>query len=121
MLARRSRVITVQNVIIAVIGAIIGLVLAASGVFTAIARRHRRRGVPLHPRDPGAAQQRPLAPLRRRVLEQEGFQTAGSGSGTPAADEGRSFGQAARRRDELSHPEHGRRPIGRRFARVSKG
>lgn len=36
MLARRSRTVTVQNVIIAVIGAIIGLVLAASGVFTAI-------------------------------------------------------------------------------------
>ncbi|MFU8828043.1 MAG: heavy metal translocating P-type ATPase [Phycisphaerales bacterium] len=36
MLARRSRVITVQNVVIAVIGAIVGLVLAASGVFTAI-------------------------------------------------------------------------------------
>ncbi|MFG0293029.1 MAG: heavy metal translocating P-type ATPase [Phycisphaerales bacterium JB050] len=36
MLARRSRVITVQNVIIAVVSAIVGLVLAASGVFTAI-------------------------------------------------------------------------------------
>ncbi len=36
MLARRARVITVQNVVIAVVSAIVGLVLAASGVFTAI-------------------------------------------------------------------------------------
>ena len=89
MLARRARVITVQNVIIAVIGATFGLVLAASGVFTAL-----KLGVV------GAAvfhfipeilvllNSARLLRFGEEFSEQEGFQaqTGGSSSGTAAPE-----------------------------------
>ncbi len=89
MLARRSRVITVQNVIIAVIGAIIGLVLAASGVFTAIKLGVIGAAV-FHfiPEILVLLNSARLLRFGEEFSEQEGFQTAGSGSagsGTPAA------------------------------------
>lgn len=86
MLARRSRTITVQNVIIAVIGAIIGLVLAASGVFTAIKLGVIGAAV-FHfiPEILVLLNSARLLRFGEEFSEQEGFQTASAGSGASAS------------------------------------
>lgn len=86
MLARRSRTITVQNVIIAVIGAIIGLVLAASGVFTAIKLGVIGAAV-FHfiPEILVLLNSARLLRFGEEFSEQEGFQGSGAGSAPSAA------------------------------------
>ncbi len=86
MLARRSRTITVQNVIIAVIGAIIGLVLAASGVFTAIKLGVIGAAV-FHfiPEILVLLNSARLLRFGEEFSEQEGFQSAGAGSAPSAS------------------------------------